>query len=348
MSLPLPPARIRLAALLAAAALAVTGCAGGTDPASGDPAASESGQAALDLPDGWTYVAGEPAAGTAAAQPVLPVTVTDGTGTQVEITDVSRIITAGDGIASTLGALGLSANIYAAPDNSTSPEGVNAPEHFAFSKETGMEGLLAMDGTLFIGDNTARHGEVAQRFRDAGVAAVVVDDQQSQAAKIQAVADYVGVPAAGAALVASLEEAMAQAKQVATDAGLADVRVIQVTATGAGGQNSVAGVGVPGTEMVQELGMVSIGQESGLRGYSREFSNEGILAAQPDVILLAASDYARWGGEQGLWDAFPTLAETPAGQSRTVLVMPDAQLRYSSPELGAGAKAFAEAVAGIR
>lgn len=305
---------------------------------------TESTRASLDIPEGWRHVVGESDFSALEAEPNLPATVTDGTGTTVEVEDASKIIAAGDGIAATLGALGLSEHIFAAPDNSTAPEAVCAPEQFEFSKDTGTEGLLAMNGTLFIGDNTKRHGEVAQQFRDAATAAVVVDDQQTQVEKIQAIADYVGVPDAGAGIVAEVNADFAEAKESLADAGLADTRVIQVTATGAGGQNSVAGTGTPGTELVEELGLVSAGNETGLRGFSREFSNEGLIAAAPDVILIAESDLAEWGGEEGLYEAFPTLQETPAGQDNRIIVMPDSQIRYTSPDLGAGALALAQAL----
>ncbi|MCP3424548.1 ABC transporter substrate-binding protein [Rothia sp. AR01] len=351
---PRPRLRGRATALTAAlslGALVLAGCGGAE--AQGEPA-SDSGQsgsadsqtvAGMELPESWQHVAGEVDFEGIEAEPQLPATVTDGTGTEVTVHDTSKIISAGDGVSSTLAALGLADSIYAAPGNGTDPASVAAPEHFEFSKQTGTEGLLALDGTLFIGDNTKRHGDVAQQFRDAGTDAVVLDDQQTQAEKLQAVADYVGAHEAGEQLVDSLESDMDEAKRTVEDADLTGHRVIQVTANGAGGQNSVAGTGTPGTEMVEALGMTSVGSESGLRGFSREFSSEGILAANPDVILMAESDFEKWGGEDGFWEAFPTLRDTPAGQDAKIIVMPDAQLRYSSPELGAGAQALAQKLA---
>lgn len=354
----------RGAAILAAAlsALLLTAC-GETGTETGETAAAvdsaspvattaedcraqaiETTRASLDIPEGWRHVVGESDFSALEAEPNLPATVTDGTGTTVEVDDASKIIAAGDGVAATLGALGLSEHIFAAPANSTAPEAVCAPEQFEFSKDTGTEGLLAMNGTLFIGDNTKRHGDVAQQFRDATTAAVVIDDQQTQVEKIQAIADYVGVPDAGADIVAEVNADVAEAKESLANAGLADTRIIQVTATGAGGQNSVAGTGTPGTELVEELGLVSAGNETGLRGFSREFSNEGIIATAPEVILIAESDLAEWGGEEGLYEAFPTLRETPAGQDNRIIVMPDSQIRYTSPELGVGALALAQAL----
>ncbi|WP_129360600.1 heme/hemin ABC transporter substrate-binding protein [Rothia uropygioeca] len=341
----------RAFAALSIGALVLAGCGDAASTASeGDQASSSSESSSsgngqdLKLPAGWKHAVGTTNFEDIKADPQLPTTVKDGTGTEVTVKDASKIISAGDGISSTLAALGLQDKIYAAPSNSTSPAGKDAPEHFEFSKQTGTEGLLALDGTLFIGDNTKRHGEVAQQFRDAGTDAVVVDDQTTQADKLQAVADYVGAHDAGVQLVDSLNADMDKAKKKVKDSNLQDHSVIQVTSNGAGGQNSVAGTGTPGTEMIESLGMKSVGAESGLRGLSREFSNEGILASDPDVIVLAESDYEAWGREDGLWEAFPTLKETKAGKEGRIVVMPDAQVRYSSPELGAGAEALAKAI----
>lgn len=342
---------VQAGAGLGVAALLLAGCgsagAGESDGASGTGDAAQT-EDSLELPEGWTHVVGETDFEGIQAEPQLPVTMTDGTGTEVEITDVSQIISAGDGVSSTLGALGLGENLYAAPHDSVSAEGIDAPEHFEFSKQTGVEGLLAMDGTLFIGDNTNRHGDVAQQFRDAGTDAAVLDDQDSQAEKLQMVADMVGDPEAGEQLVAQLEKDFAEAEQLVAEADLSELRVIQLTATGAGGANAVAGTGTPGTEVLEELGVVAVGAESGLRGFSVEFSNEGILAENPDVVLITEADYEKWGGEEGLWEAFPTLQQTPAGQNADIVVMPDSQLKYSGPELGAGAKALAEHLVATR
>ncbi|WP_269929058.1 heme/hemin ABC transporter substrate-binding protein [Kocuria massiliensis] len=337
-----------VAAALSVGLLVMTGCGSSDSAASSSSSASSSAGGEhsedLKLPAGWKHAVGTTDFQGIHAETKLPTTVTDATGASVTVTDDSKIISAGDGISSTLEALGLKDKIYAASKDSTSPAGKDAPEHFEYTKQTGTEGLLALDGTLFIGDNTKRHGSVAQQFRDAGTPAVVVDDQATQSEKLQAVADYVGAHDAGVKLVDSVEKDMAKAKDTVKDHGLQGHSVIQITATGAGGANSVAGTGTPGTEMIESLGMTSVGAESGLRGLSREFSNEGILASDPDVIVMAESDYQKWGGEDGVWEAFPTLKETKAGKAGKIIVMPDAQIRYSSPEIGAGAQALARAI----
>lgn len=341
--------RTGLSLIGAVCALALAGCGGtGSDTKNTSAAANGGSELSVPLPEGWSQIGGESDFSAIEAEPELPAKVTDGTGTEVEVKDVDKIIVAGDGVASTLGALGLADNIAAAPEDAVSPEAKDAPEHFEFGKNTGVEGLLAMDGTLFIGDNTKRHGDVAGQFRDAGTDAVVMDDQQSQGDKLKAVASYVGAEEAGEELAKTVDGQLADAAKTAENSGQTDLSIIEVTASGAGGQNAVAGTGTPGNEMIETLGYTSVGAESKLRGYSREFSNEGIVASAPDVIVMAESDYEKWGGEDGLWKAFPTLQQTPAGQNSAIFVMPDAQLKYSSPEIGVGAQALAEAVAKLK
>lgn len=327
--------------VLAAGSLAACGSSETTDDTSEAAAAG----APADLPEGWTYVAGEADFDAEAGEQTLPATLTDGTGTEVTVKDTSKIIAAGDGIAAILGALGLGESIYAAPTGTVSPEAKAAPEHFEFSKETGVEGLLSVDGTLFIGDNTKRHGSVAEGFREAGVDALVIDDQSTLGEKITTVAAAVGLPEEGEKLAAEVADQLAEAEKTTSAASGDTLKIVEVTATGAGGQNSVAGTGTPGTEMIETIGATSVGAEAGLRGYSREMSNEGLLSGAPDVILLTVADLEKWGGEAGLWEAFPTLQQTPAAEEGRIYVMPDAQLKYPSPEIGVGAQALAAELA---
>ncbi|KAB8164372.1 ABC transporter substrate-binding protein [Streptomyces sp. 3MP-14] len=341
----------RVVPLCLALGLALTACGGGGDDDAAEPTGSQTAAPSADseappnLPDGWHYVAGDDIPAETAT-PELPVTVVDGTDTEVTVDDASRVIVGGDDVAAILGGLGLADLVYAAPENSASTVALEAPQQFAFSQETGTEGLLSVDGTLFIGNNPARHGDVAAQFRDAGVDAVVLDDQQSTADKIRDIAGYLGVDEAGERLAGTVEEQLAEASETAEGIGGADeLRVLQVTSSGAGGANAVVGTGTAGADIVQALGATSVGVEAGLRGYSVEFSDEGLLDARPDVILMGTADLEEWGDLEGFVQAFPTLLDTPAGQAGNIVVMPSEQIKVSGPASGAGAKALALALA---
>lgn len=328
-------------------AFGLVGCSSASGQES-DPSAVPSGQGTIsiqqapeDLPEQWRYVAGESDFTPTQTTPQLPATVTDDADATVEVDDISKIISSGDNVSSILEALGLGDKISAAPEDSLSPAGQAAAQHFEFGKNTGVEGLLAMGGTLFIGDNLARHGDVAQKFRDAGTDAVVFGVKNTTSEKIRKLAEYVGLPEEGKRLAAANEKALEEAQEIGSAEGTS---IIQVTATGAGGQNSVASNGTPGTEMIEALGATSVGAEAGLKGFSREMSAEGIVAANPDYILLSVNDYERWDGEKGLLKAFPSLKNTTAGRDKNIIVMPDSQIKYTGPDSGVGALALAKAL----
>ncbi|WP_029150507.1 ABC transporter substrate-binding protein [Microbacterium indicum] len=334
--------RLVLASVAVVGSVALlAGCSSNTAAAGSAAAVEPSAAPPVDVPDGWTYVEGD-AQPTAEVVQELPVTVTDGTGAEVEVDDTSRIIAAGDDVAEILGALGLADDVYAAPADGASAIARGAEVQYEFNQSTGTEGLLSVDGTLFIGNNPNRHGDVAQQFRDAGVDAVVYDDQQPTADKIRAVAEYVGAADAGEEIAAAVEGQLAEAASYADD--LEGITVLQVTASGAGGANAVVGTGTAGADIAEAIGVTSVGVDAGLRGYSVEYSDEGLLATEPDAILVGTADLEEWGGLDGFVAAFPTLVDTPAFQNDRIFVMPSEQIKISGPALGVGAEALASAL----
>lgn len=340
-------------ALAALTALAACGSSegSGTEGGSGGSDAGGSGDgtgggaaagAPEDLPEGWTWVEGTDIP-SASASPALPVTVTDGTGAEVTIEDLSRTIVGGEDIADMMAALGLADLIYAAPTNSVAKAALDAPEQFEFSQQTGVEGLLSVDGTCFLGNNVKRHGDVAEQFRSAGLSAAVVDDQQAVADKIRTVGEYLGDPEAAEELAGAVEEQLAQASETAGDAAK-ELRVLVITSSGAGGANAVVGTGTAAADIIEAIGAVNCGVEAGLRGYSVEYSDEGLLDLAPDVIITGTGDMEEWGGYEGFLSAFPTLAQTPAGQASNFVLMPSEQIKVFGSAVGAGAVALAGAL----
>ncbi|MDN5599751.1 MAG: ABC transporter substrate-binding protein [Brachybacterium sp.] len=335
------PALAALASLAACSSSASEQSSGASDAGGGAAAPG----APADLPDGWTWVEGTDVP-TADASPSLPVTVTDGTGTEVTIEDLSRTIVGGEDVADMMAALGLADLIYAAPTNSVAQAALDAPEQYEFSQQTGTEGLLSVDGTCFIGNNVKRHGDVAEQFRSAGLSAAVVDGQQAVVDKIRSIGELIGDPEAGEELAAAVEAQLAEASDSAGD-GAKALRVLVVTSSGAGGANAVVGTGTAAADILEAVGAVNCGVEAGLRGYSVEFSDEGLLDLAPDVIITGTGDLEEWGGFEGFLEAFPTLAQTPAGQANSFVLMPSEQIKVSGSAVGAGAVALAAALADL-
>lgn len=310
------------------------------DAAAGPSALAASAQA---LPAGWLRVSGDALPAAAAAQAQLPVTVRSDDGAQVTVQDTSKIIAGGDDVIAVIEALGQGGHVFAAPTNTVSVAGRNAPHQFLFNRTTGVEGVLSLGGSLFLGNSVRRHTALAQKLRSVGQAAVIVDDLQPAPEKIRRVAAVLGMAAAGQALAADVQAQLDEAASVAA-AAPGEPRVMMISATGAGGAPTVAGADSAAGQLIALAGGLNIGTEAGVANYSA-LSNEGVMAAAPQVILVTEHDLQVFGGAEGIWKAYPTLKQTPAGIANRVWVMPDLQLKYLSVGTGSGALALAKALA---
>ena len=346
MPVPLPRQLLRHSACTLALALSVAACSQ-QPPAPGTGAAEtvDAGTGAVQpLPESWQRVQGEdvPSAPDAAQQ--LPATVESDEGAQVTVTDSSRTIAGGDDVIAVMEALGLGGHVYAAPTNTATAAGRAAQRHFLFNRTTGVEGVLSLDGSLFLGNSLRRHAAsgLAGRLRDAGLPAVVVDDLQPAPDKVRKIAAALGMAEAGERLAADVQAQLDEAARIA--AGHAHrPKVIHVSATGAGGQPTVGGADTAAAALIRLAGGDNIGDAAGVTDYS-VLSREGVVAAAPEVILLSENDLELFGGVQALWNHYPTLRQTPAGAAGRVWVMPDVQLKYTSVASGAGAIALARAL----
>lgn len=308
-------------------------------------ASTDAGLVSAALPAGWTRLDGGALPRLVGQAALLPAIVTSDDGAQVEIDDTSRIIVGGDDVIAVIDALGLGTQVFAAPKNTTTASGRAAPHQFLFNRTTGVEGVLSLQGSLFLGNSLRRHTELAQKLRAVGEPAVVVDDLQPAPDKVRKIAAALGLADAGATLATQVQQQLDQAAALGKASGRA-TRVIHVSATGAGGAPTVAGSDSASAKLIALAGGLNIGTEAGVANYSA-LSNEGVVAAAPEVILVTEHDLALFGGAEGLWKAYPTLKQTPAGQANRVWVMPDVQLKYASVGSGVGALALAKALAAL-
>ncbi len=292
---------------------------------------------------GWRQVAGADIPRVARSTQDLPATVRSDDGVEVLVTDTSRTIVGNDDIVMVMDALGLSDQVFAAPTNAVSASARAAQHHFLFNRTTGVEGVLSLDGTLFVGNSLRRHGKLAQPLRDAGLPLVIVDELQPAPDKVRKLAAVFGHADEGETLAAKVRQQLDQAKVIAAGISRAP-RVIHVSATGGGGAPAVGGADTAAAGLIRLAGGINVGDEARVANYS-QLSNEGIVAAAPEVILVSEDDMRVFGGEDGLWAAYPTLRQTPAGLAERVWVMPDTQLKVSSIAGGTAAIALASHLA---
>ncbi|WP_158370052.1 hemin ABC transporter substrate-binding protein [Cellulosimicrobium cellulans] len=364
---PVPPRRTALRsvpALVAAvvvAALAgctgVAGASGGTAAVAGDrPALAD--LTPLDEPRAWE---GEQTAVAAATpvdpvaddpQPALPVTLTDAQGTEVTVTDTSRVL-ALDLYGSTsriLFELGLGGSVVGRDSSSDFPEIADLPVVTTSGHDLSGEAILELAPTLIITDTTLGPWDTVLQMRDAGIPVVVVDAHRELGTVgdlIASVAAAVGLPDEGAALAArtqaAIDDVRAQVGRLAPDDPADRLRVVFLYLRGQAGVSYLFGEGSGADSLIEALGAVDVAGEIGWQGM-RPVTDEGLVAAQPDLVLVMTKGLESVGGVDGLLEQLPAVAQTPAGEHRRIVDMADTQVLSFGPTsaqtLDALARAF--------
>lgn len=353
-----------LVAALCAALLAGCTAAAGSPGAAADHRAAADDRPALsdvtpvDDPRGWV---GEQTAVSTSAPvdpvavdpaPDLPVTLTDAQGTEVTVTDTSRVL-ALDLYGSTsriVFELGLGGSVVGRDSSSDFPEIAALPVVTQNGHDLNGEAILELAPTLIITDTTLGPWDTVLQMRDAGIPVVVVDahrDLDTVDDLIAAVAAAVGLPEEGAALAArtaaEIDAVTAQIDRLAPQDPADRLRVVFLYLRGQAGVYYLFGEGSGADSLIDALGAVDVAAEIGWQGM-RPLTDEGLVAAQPDLVLVMTKGLESVGGVDGLLEQLPAIAETPAGAHRRIVDMADTQVLSFGPTsaqtLDALARAF--------
>lgn len=343
----LPPLRRAGAAL---AVLLLAGCAGGPGGAAApeaevagprlaevtvaaDPHTLEGPRTAVVADGRMEPVAEDPA-------PQLPVTVTDMQGTEVTVTDTSRILALD--IYGTLSRvvyeLGLGDRLVGRDVSSAYAETADLPLVTAHGHELSAEAILALEPTVILTDTSLGPWDVILQMRDAGIPVVVLDPERDLSAVpelVREVARALGVPEEGE-LLASRTETEIQAKlseiaAIAPQDPAEKLRVVFLYVRGQSGVYYMFGSGSGADALVTGLGALDVATEIGMDGM-RPLNDEGLVKAAPDVILMMSDGLESVGGVDGLLERLPAVASTPAGQKRRIVDMDDAQILSFGPD----------------
>jgi iron complex transport system substrate-binding protein len=187
-------------------------------------------------------------------------------------------------------------------------------------------------------------------MRDAGIPVVIVDAQRSidgNGALIRSIAAALGVPEAGEALAQRTDREVDEAKAAIAALAPADpadrLRVAFLYVRGQAGVYYLFGRGSGVETLIEALGAVDVASEIGWEGM-QPVTDEGLVAAAPDVILMMTAGLESVGGVDGLLERLPAVAQTPAGTNRRVVDMDDHELLAFGPATAAVLDALARAV----
>lgn len=355
MTTPLPT---RLLALAVSTALLLTGCTGAADGtgAEGDATPRLADVTPVTDPAAWDG----PSTAVAPSSPVdpvtdgeqsLPTTITDAQGTTVEVDDTSRILALDiyGSLSRTVFELGFGDQVVGRDISSGFAEIADRPLVTQNGHDLNAEAILELAPTLIITDTSLGPWDTVLQMRDAGVDVVVVDAHRaidSIGSLIDGVAAALGVPERGAVLAdrvtASVDATVSEIAEVAPADG-ERLRMVFLYVRGQSGVYYMFGEESGADALITALGGVDVSSEIGWTGM-RPITDEGLVSANPDLVLVMTGGLESVEGVDGLLEALPALQQTPAGEHRRVVDMADSQILSFGPDTARVLEALAVAV----
>ncbi|MGC9473100.1 heme/hemin ABC transporter substrate-binding protein [Streptomyces mutabilis] len=318
--------RNRLAgALLSVLALTLTatGCGGSSDASSGAGAGPGDAATAEPVANRVEPLAKRP-------EPELPVTVRSADGAQVEVERAERIVPLSGSLSEIVFTLGLGDRVVARDVTATFEQAAKLPV-VTRGHDVSAESVLSLKPDLVIAETTTGPEEAVDQIRAAGVPVLFVEAAgglDDVGPRIQAVADALGVPAAGKELTRRSEQRIEAVREDVPHGERPRVAFLYLRGSASvyliGGKGSGAG------SLIEAAGAVDAGAASGLEKDFTAITSEALVKAAPDAILVMSKGLESVGGVDGLVK-IPGVAQTPAGLDRRIVSVEDGVLLNYGP-----------------
>nr|WP_244468005.1 ABC transporter substrate-binding protein [Nitratireductor soli] len=246
--------------------------------------------------------------------------------------DASRLVSIGGAITEIVYALGEEDRLIARDTTSTYPEAAGALPDVGYMRALSPEGVLSVGPSAVLAAEGSGPPATMSVLEKATVPLILVPegyDREAILRKIRITGAALGV-AAKAEKLAGKVDADLQAAEDAAKAMSGGKRVLFILSM-QGGRILAAGSGTAADGVVRMAGGTNA--MSAFPGY-RQVSEEAVMMAQPDVILMMERGGGTGIAEDELF-AHPAIAGTPAGtpagKSRTLLRMDGAYLLGFGP-----------------
>ncbi|MFE6893812.1 hemin ABC transporter substrate-binding protein [Streptomyces sp. NPDC057694] len=314
---------VLISVLLLALALVATACSGTTTGTAGPATPAEKATTANSV---------EPL--SPAPVPELPATVTSADGERVTVREADRIVPLSGSLSELVFTLGLGKHVVARDITATFTQAKKLPV-VTRNHDVSAESVLSLKPDLVLAETTTGPAEAMQQIRDAGIPVVVIDPATGLSdvgTRIRAVADTLGVPAAGKKLTRRSEDRIAAVRRTIPKPKSAKdrPRVAFLYLRGSASVYLLGGKESGATSLLEAAGAVDAGAASGLRKDFTAITSEALAKAAPDAILVMSKGLESVGGIDGMVK-IPGVAETPAGVDRRVVSVEDGVLLNYGP-----------------
>lgn len=227
-----------------------------------------------------------------------------------------RWVSIGGDVTEIIYALNAEQNLVGRDSTSILPEAAKSLPDVGYMRQLNAEGILSLKPTKVISSQVAQPSAVFEQLKAAGIQVERVPfdySPESIVEKIQIVGKMVGKSEQAVKLAEQFTTAL---KQI--DTSPLNVRVLFIF-NHAGANQMVAG-----KNTVADTGIRFIGAKNAMENGVRfsPISQEGIVAAKPDLIVMTKSGIEALGSEEKVW-ALPGVALTPAGKQHRLVVVDD-------------------------
>lgn len=285
-------------------------------------------------------------------KPELPVTVTDSQGTEVTVTDASRILTVDiyGSLSATVFGLGLGDNVVGRDTSTSFPGSEDLPLVTQNGHQLNAEAILDLAPTVILTDTSVGPWDVILQMRESGIPVVVTDSHRNMDNVddiILQVGEALGVPDEGQALAdrvqGEIESKIAEIAGIVPADEADRVRMLFLYVRGTAGVYYMFGKESGADSLIQSLGGIDVATEIGWEGM-RPVNAEALVEMKPDLILMMTKGLESVDGVDGLLERVPAVANTPAGINRRIVDMSDYQVLSFGPRTADVLDALARAI----
>lgn len=230
-----------------------------------------------------------------------------------------KVVTLGGDVTEIVYALGAQSALVARDSTSQwPPEALQLPD-VGYLRQLNAEGILATRPTMVLASVQAQPSLALNQVKQNGVQVVTVPGSNDVTVideKVRIVATALNKHAEGEKLRAQI-----QAELAALPKTTLNKRVLFILSHG--GMSAMAA----GQQTGADSAIHAAGLQNAMQGFTRyqPLSQEGVIASQPDLVVISTEGVKSMGGEANLWK-LPGLAQTPAGRSKQVLMVDDMAL----------------------
>jgi iron complex transport system substrate-binding protein len=259
------------------------------------------------------------------------------------IPDTSRLVAIGGSITEIFYALGEEVRLVARDSTSVHPPAALELPDVGYMRALSPEGVLSVNPSGIIALEGSGPREALDVLEKAGVPIVSVPenfDRDGILEKIETVGAVLGVPHKARELAAAVA-ADVDAAERATD-GITERKRVLFILSMQGGKILGSGTGTAAAGIIEMAG--GINAITAFDGY-RQLSDEAVIAAQPEVILMMDRTADHAIGEAELF-AHPALATTPAAVLRGLVRMDGSYLLGFGPRTAGAVRDLSKALYG--